>query len=155
MQITKEDLLLIEAAKEKIKALYKDGKHHVGAAVRTKSGNVYAAVHLEAYIGRVSVCAEAIALGKAISEGDNEFETIVAVRHPDPNQKEQDIEVVSPCGICRELISDYGSDTNVILISDGNYIKTSVSDLLPSKYTRHENETGKLVLDTGWENPTE
>lgn len=57
---------------------------------------------------------EAIALGKAISEGENEFDTIVAVRHPDLNQDNQEIEVVSRCGICRELISDYGNETKII-----------------------------------------
>ncbi|WP_144424446.1 cytidine/deoxycytidylate deaminase family protein [Paenibacillus xylanivorans] len=75
MTITTEDLELIEAAKNVISRLYQEGKHHVGAAVRTRSGKIFTAVHLEAYIGRVSVCAEAIAIGKAISEGEHEFET--------------------------------------------------------------------------------
>jgi cytidine deaminase len=64
--IEKHDKELIESAKQIIKELHQVGKHHVGAAVRTKSGKVFAAVNLEAYIGRVSVCAEAIVLGKAI-----------------------------------------------------------------------------------------
>ncbi|MCM3783488.1 cytidine deaminase [Neobacillus mesonae] len=132
----KQDIELIEAAKDTIRKLYKEGKHHVGAAVRTRSGKVISAVHLEAYIGRVSVCAEAITIGKAISEGEHELDTIVAVRHPDLEQLDQEIEVVSPCGICRELISDYGADTNVILKRNGDYIKVSVKDLLPDKYTR-------------------
>ncbi|MFC3746028.1 cytidine deaminase [Paenibacillus sp. GCM10012306] len=136
MTVDQEDLQLIDVAKNTIKALYVDGKHHVGAAVRTKTGKIYSAVHLEASIGRVSVCAEAIALGKAISEGESEFDTIVAVRHPDPTQENQQIEVVSPCGICRELISDYGEGTNVILSDKEGYIKTVINDLLPNKYTR-------------------
>ncbi|WP_139084585.1 cytidine deaminase [Bacillus sp. FJAT-27264] len=139
MTVNKEDLYLIDVARNTIKTLYVDGKHHVGAAVRTKTGKIYSAVHLEANIGRVSVCAEAIALGKAISEGESEFDTIVAVRHPDPTQENQKIEVVSPCGICRELISDYGKGTNVILKNKEGYIKTVISDLLPNKYIREDN----------------
>lgn len=134
--IKEEDKYLIEAAKETIKKLYKDGKHHIGAAIRTKSGKIFSAVHLEANIGRVSVCAEAIVIGKAISEGECEFDTIVAVRHPDPEESNQNIEVVSPCGICRELISDYGMETNVILKKDGHYMTTKINELLPQKYTR-------------------
>ncbi|MFF2908290.1 cytidine deaminase [Paenibacillus sp. NPDC057934] len=88
---------------------------------------------------QITVCGEAIVLGKAISEGESEFDTIVAVRHPDPTQENQRIEVVSPCGICRELISDYGEGTNVILKDKEGYIKTIISDLLPNKYTREKN----------------
>ncbi|AKG36170.1 cytidine deaminase [Paenibacillus durus] len=138
MPLEKADLELIEVAQNTIKKLYKDGKHHIGAAIRTKTGKIYSAVHLEAYIGRVSVCAEAIVIGKAISEGESDFDTIVAVRHPDPTQKEQKIEVVSPCGICRELISDYGTETQVILKGTDNYIKKKIHELLPDKYIRTE-----------------
>lgn len=136
MSIEKVDLELIEAAQNTIRSLYKDGKHHIGAAVRTKKGKIYTAVHLEAYIGRVSVCAEAIALGKAISEGEDDFATIVAVRHPDPTEEQQTIEVVSPCGICRELISDYGADIQVILKGTNHYFKKNIQQLLPDKYER-------------------
>ncbi|WP_410511500.1 cytidine deaminase [Paenibacillus sp. BR2-3] len=136
MLLDQEDFHLIDVAKSTIERLYIDGKHHIGAAVRTKSGKIYSAVHLEAYIGRVSVCAEAIVLGKAISEGESDFDTIVAVRHPDPSQDHQEIEVVSPCGICRELISDYGKDTYVILKREDKYIKMKINELLPEKYTR-------------------
>jgi cytidine deaminase len=136
MSLAPEDIQLIDVAKSTIERLYLDGKHHIGAAVRTKSGKVYSAVHLEAYIGRVSVCAEAIVLGKAISEGDSEFDTIVAVRHPDPTQANQEIEVVSPCGICRELISDYGKETSVILKREEGYVVKRIVELLPEKYVR-------------------
>ncbi|MED4752956.1 cytidine deaminase [Brevibacillus choshinensis] len=132
-RVDTKDIELIEAAKQMIRARYKEGKHHVGAAVRTKSGKVYAAVNLEAYIGRVAVCAEAIALGKAISEGEDEFETIVAVLA----DEEGDARIVSPCGICRELISDYGQAIHVLLPQgQEEYSKTGILELLPAKYKR-------------------
>lgn len=87
------DMEMIESANKLMKKLYQEGKHHVAAPVRTKSGKVYTAVNLEAYIGRAAVCAEAIVLGKAISEGDREFETIVAVLS---NSEGSDSRVVSP-----------------------------------------------------------
>lgn len=132
--INQKDEALVLAAKQIISKLYKEGKHHVGAAVRTRSGNVYTAVNLEAYIGRVAVCAEAIALGKALSEGEEEIETIVAALS---NEEGTDARVVSPCGICRELISDYGSDIHVLLPNrEGHIEKVGVLELLPSKYQR-------------------
>lgn len=132
-RVDTKDIELIEAAKQMIRARYKEGKHHVGAAVRTKAGKVYAAVNLEAYIGRVAVCAEAIALGKAISEGEDEFETIVAVL----SDEEGEVRIVSPCGICRELISDYGQEIHVLLPqAHEEYSKVGILELLPAKYKR-------------------
>ena len=130
------DYTLIEAASERIKLLYEEDKHHVGAALKTRSGKVVAAVHMEAYVGRITVCAEAIAIGKAISEGEKEFDTIVAVKHPYSDEINRKLKVVSPCGMCRELISDYAEDCFVIIEVDGETVKTRISELLPLKYTR-------------------
>lgn len=135
-QLSTQDFELINEAKRIIQQRYAYEKHHIGAALRTKSGKIYSAVHLEAYIGRISVCAEAIVIGKAISEGDADFETIVAVRHPDPHAENQEITVVSPCGMCRELISDYGKDIKVIYQKGDSLIKCDILNLLPEKYTR-------------------
>ncbi len=134
LPITIGDEQLIEVAKDTILKYYKSGKHHIGAALRTKSGKIFTAVHLEANVGRVAVCAEAIVIGKAISEGEDKFDTIVAVRHPNPDEQSQEIRVVSPCGICRELISDYGADTKVIFSDNNEVKKCVVLDLLPYKF---------------------
>lgn len=134
--LTSIDYELIEEAKTKITKLYEDDRHHVGAAIRTKSGNVVSAVHIEAYVGRVTVCAEAIAIGKAISDGEKSFDTIVAVRHPYSDEDERELKVVSPCGMCRELISDYAPDCFIILNVDGEHVKTQIGSLIPLKYSR-------------------
>ena len=64
----------------------------------------------------MAVCAEAVALGRAVIDlGDAGIETIVAVRHPPPQHKDQTIAVVSPCGACRELIFDYDPKARVIV----------------------------------------
>lgn len=134
--LQESDYPVIEAAREKIKALYEEDKHHVGAALKTKSGKIVAAVHMEAYVGRITVCAEAVAIGKAISEGEKEFDTIVAVKHPYSDESNRELKVVSPCGMCRELISDYAEDCFVIIEVDGETVKTKISELIPLKYTR-------------------
>lgn len=134
--LTANDFKLIQEAKEKITILYQENKHHMGAALRTLSGKLISAVHIEAYIGRVTVCAEAIAIGNAISNGEKYFDTIVAVRHPYADEKNRELKVVSPCGMCRELISDYSPDCFVILEIDGELQKTKISELIPLKYSR-------------------
>jgi cytidine deaminase len=134
--LSSEDEDLIAEAQSAIERLYRPGWHHIGAAVRLRSGRIVTAVHLEANVGRVAVCAEAIALGRAIAEGDREFDTIVAVRHPHAGEADQSIRVVAPCGMCRELIGDYGPTTQVIYADGGTIYKAPVSDLLPAKYNR-------------------
>ncbi len=134
LPLTVEDKQLVQAAKDTISKYYKHKKHHVAAALRTKSGKIFVAVHLETNVGRVAICAEAIAIGSAISEGENEFDTIVAVKHPNLREKGKEIRIVSPCGACRELISDYGTNTKVILSDDGKLKKYVISDLLPYKF---------------------
>lgn len=109
----------------------------MGAAIRTKSGEITSAVHVEAYIGRVTVYAEAIAIGSAISNGQKNFDTIVAVRHPYSDEVDRRIKVVSPCGICRELISDYAPDCFVLLELNGELVKIMISELIPLKYSRN------------------
>ena len=120
-----KDKDLIENARSIITKRFKEDYHHVGAALRTKSGKVFSAVHLEAYVGRVAVCAEAIAIGMAAAAGDTELETIVAV--------DRKGRVVPPCGICRELISDYAPRCNVI-VTDTEIL--TINELLPRKYQR-------------------
>lgn len=134
--ISMEDQTLIAAAEDIIARRYEWERHHVGAALRTKTGEIFTAVHVEASMGRITVCAEAMVIGKAISEGYKEFDTIVAVRHPDPDSEAREIKVVSPCGMCRELIADYGKDCKVIVNEDGRLVKYDITELLPLRYAR-------------------
>ncbi len=85
MPLNSEDYNLITAAEKVIEKNYKYGRHHIGSAVRTKTGNIYAAVHVEANVGRITVCGEAMAIGKSISEGEHEFDTIASSCTPTPS----------------------------------------------------------------------
>jgi cytidine deaminase len=130
-----KDYELIKEAEKVIEKNYRYERHHIGSAVRTTSGKVFSAVHVEANVGRITVCAEAIAIGKSISEGEHEFETIVAVAHPHPHEDIEKCWVVAPCGMCRELISDYGKKTDVIISYNNKLVKCNAMELLPEKYT--------------------
>ena len=101
------DLELMEAARAVLLKHYKPFWHTVGAALRTRGGQVYTGVHLGATVGRLSVCAEAIALGRAVLDGDGTIECAVAMRHPKAEELRQEIAVVPPCGACREMLVDF------------------------------------------------
>ena len=137
MKLTDHDKELIAAATKAIKQRYRNDWQEVGAAVRTRDGRVVVGVNLDAYVGRGAVCAEAVAIGTALTDkGDLGIDTIVAVRHPKPGEK-GDIAVVSPCGACREQLHDYDAKARVIVPNgeQGPEV-TTIGDLLPNKYRR-------------------
>jgi cytidine deaminase len=137
MTLDAKDQELIDAATRAIKARYRNDWQEVGAALRTRDGRVVAGVNLDAYVGRGAVCAEAVAIGTALTaDGDKGIDTIVAVRHPKPGEP-GGVAVVSPCGACRELIHDYDAGARVIVPGgEGGPTVTSIGALLPNKYRR-------------------
>ncbi len=124
----KKDLQLIEAARSIIALRSKPEAHEVGAALRTRSGKIFSAVNVKANVGRVSICAEAVAIGMAAAAGDTDIEMIVAV----------DLKgrVVSPCGMCREMISDYAPQAEVVVSGDDGMEIFQIADLLPHKFCK-------------------
>ena len=137
MPLTMKDKELIAAATKAIKGRYRNEWQEVGAAMRTRDGRIVTGVNIDAYVGRGAVCAEAIAIGRAITEtGDKGIDTIVAVRHPKSGEPGK-IAVVSPCGTCRELIHDYDAKARVI-VPNGKAAPTvaRIGELLPNKYRR-------------------
>ncbi len=123
-----KDRQLIEAAQAIIALRSKPESHEVGAALRTRSGRIFSAVNVKANVGRVSVCAEAIAIGMAAAAGDTDIERIVAVDHKG--------RVISPCGMCREMISDYAPHAEVIVSGNDGLKILKVADLLPHKFCK-------------------
>jgi cytidine deaminase len=138
--LSKQDWALIEAAGAAITARYRNDWQEVGAAMRTRDGRIVTGVNLDAYLGRMAVCAEAVALGRAITDmGETGIDTIVAVRHPKPSETDQAVSVVSPCGSCRELIWDYDRNARVIVPGENGPTIMSIGELLPNKYRRERN----------------
>ena len=135
--LTEMDKKLIAAASDAIKQRYRNKWQEVGAAMLTRDGRIITGVNIDAYIGRNAICAEAVAIGRAITEtGDRGIDTIVAVRHPKPGEA-GNIAVVSPCGTCRELIHDYDARARVIVPDNGREpTVVTIGELLPNKYRR-------------------
>ena len=127
----------MEVARAVIRRRYRNDWQEVGAALRTRTGRIFTGVNLDAYLGRMAVCAEAVALGQMVTEvGETGIDIIVAVRHPGTSEADQAIAVVSPCGSCRELIWDYDRNARVIVPGENGPTVASIGELLPNKYTR-------------------
>ena len=132
-----KDRALVAAARDAIRQRYRNEWQEVGAALRTRDGRIITGVNIDAYLGRMAVCAEAVAIGRAITEaGDQGIDTIVAVRHPKPGETDQSIAVVSPCGSCREIIYDYDAQARVIVPNGDAPTVATIAELLPNKYVR-------------------
>lgn len=124
-QLTDDDKRLIEIGLDVLKKNFDDGiyNHTVGCAVLCKNGNIYKGVNCDGIHGS---CAEYITIGNAISAGEREFETIVAVHDKHLNC------VIPPCGNCRQMLYEYCPDINVIVNDEkGQLIKVKARDLLP------------------------
>jgi len=117
---------LVAAAREVIESCYVPGKHQVGAAVETSSGEIFVGVNLGNECAKAGVCAEAVAIGAAASAGHARISCAVAVTESG--------DVIPPCGVCRELISEYGAEADVLLDQEGAIERIRVSDLLPARY---------------------
>lgn len=131
-----DDRALLAAAQDVLQRHYRPFWHMVAAALRGRDGRIWTGLHLGTTVGRLSVCAEAIAVGRAILEGDGSIATVVAVRHPKPEEHDRSLAVVPPCGACRELIVDYDAQALVIVPGPLAPLKLPARALLPLPYRR-------------------
>ncbi|MBR6186291.1 MAG: cytidine deaminase [Clostridia bacterium] len=123
--MTDTDRLLISNGLEVLAANYDDGvyNHTVGCALLCKNGHIYQGVNCDGIHG---ACAEYVTMGMAISAGEREFDTIVAVHEKHVNS------VIPPCGNCRQMLLEYCPEIKVIVNDEeGKLIKVRARDLLP------------------------
>ena len=129
MKLTNEERqTLIDLANEARKLAYAPySKYPVGAALRTKTGRIYTGVNIENAAYPHTMCAERVAIFKAVSEGETEFDVIAVATNNGG----------SPCGGCRQVMAEFGLDTIVLFADgDGNLKKElTVSELLPEAFT--------------------
>src|SRR5512133_4274510 len=99
----------------------------VGSSLRTKTGRIYTGVNVENAAYPQTMCAERVAIFKAVSEGEKEFEVITVVTDNGG----------SPCGGCRQVMAEFGLETIVLIgNSAGDLIEqTTVDGLLPGAFT--------------------
>jgi cytidine deaminase len=98
----------------------------VGAALLTASGRIYEGVNVENAAYPDSICAERVAIYKAVSEGERQFVAIAVVTKDGG----------SPCGSCRQVLAEFGLYTVVLIANEQGMLlnETSVAELLPQAF---------------------
>ena len=129
MSLTKQEkqalIDLANTARQRAYAPYSN--YPVGSSLRTKTGRIFTGVNVENASYPQTMCAERVAIFKAVSEGEKEFEVITVVTDNGG----------SPCGGCRQVMAEFGLDT-IVLLADGNgklVKQTTVRELLPEAFT--------------------
>jgi cytidine deaminase len=118
---------LIKAAqKARLSAYAPYSKYRVGAALLTKGGKTYLGANVENAAYPDSICAERVAMFKAVTEGEREFDTIAVVTRDGG----------APCGSCRQVLAEFALDAKVLVANEsGDVVKeTTVRELLPEAF---------------------
>lgn len=111
-------------AKEKAYAPYSGFR--VGAALIAGSGKVYTGCNIECSSYSPTICAERTAISKAVSEGERQIVAIAITG---------DSEWTYPCGVCRQVIREFGKDAKVIVVkAEDEYKEYTLEELLPHSF---------------------
>ena len=135
LTIDLRDKLVRQAQTARGRAYAPYSHYPVGAALLTTTGRVYEGANIENAAYPVTICAERVAVFKAVSEGEREFIAVAVVTANGG----------SPCGSCRQVLAEFGLDT-VVLIADKDgqiVLETTVGELLPGAF-----RPGDLVRET-------
>ncbi len=117
-----------KAVEAKSKALPTYSNFHVGAALITEDDKIYTGCNIESSSYSLTICAERTAIFKAISEGERKFKAIAVAGDTEG--------FISPCGACRQIISDLCGDIDIILVNSKNETKVmKTSELLPFAFS--------------------
>lgn len=118
--------LISKALKAKKLAYVPYSKFHVGAALITEDDKVYTGCNIEISSYSPTICAERTAIFKAVSEGHRKIKAIAIVG--DSNH-------TFPCGVCRQVIREFGKDAKIIIAnSEDDYEEYSLDQLLPHSF---------------------
>ncbi|HHT9120931.1 MAG TPA: cytidine deaminase [Candidatus Hypogeohydataceae bacterium YC41] len=120
---------LIKKAVEAREKSYSPYSHFkVGAALKTKSGKVYTGTNVESASYGLTVCAERVAVYKAVSEGERDFEAIAVFTEAE--------ELTPPCGACRQVLWEFSKDILIILANTKGNKEMRLTELLPFPFER-------------------
>lgn len=129
--LTEGDKILIDEATALLRECFEPSRHRCAAAVRTETGTVYTGINILPDVGVAAVHAEPIAIGQAVAAGDPDVAVSVAVVFADDDPAGP-VEVVSACGVCRELIRSIAPAACVIIRTEDGLGRVRIADLLPS-----------------------
>jgi cytidine deaminase len=119
---------LIETATEvRLQSLAPFSNFLVGAAVRAENGKVYTGCNVESASYGLTVCAERVAIWKALSEGERHFTELAVVADTES--------LTPPCGTCRQIIWEFAKHATIVLANlRGQQETVSIKELLPRAF---------------------
>ena len=122
---------LVERARQASGAAYAPySRFKVGAAVLTSDGATYAGCNVENASYGLTICAERAAVCAALAGGARRFRRAVVVSDADPP--------AAPCGACRQVLSEFGSDFRIDAVGPKRTASWTVSELLPAAFSRDQ-----------------
>lgn len=122
-----EERLLAEAVRSRGNAVSHRSGFAVGAAIETEDGTIYGGCNVENSTYGLTVCAERVAIWKALSEGARKFRAVAVVTGADTP--------TPPCGACRQILWEFAGDVPVVSATVSGARKLyRVSDLLPEPF---------------------
>lgn len=128
--LSQSDVELYTAARQLLLTAHHSENHRVAAAMRGASGAIYLGLHIGSK--RINVCAESSALANARIAQEASIQSSVAVsmdEHGEP-------QVTNPCGVCRELLRNYGAEATVLVDAGGEVGTVGLGELLPYPWMR-------------------
>jgi cytidine deaminase len=127
--------LVEEARKARTFALAPYSGFQVGAALLTADGKIFRGSNVESSSYGLTMCAERVALFKALTEGAREFVAMALTAGTE--------DFVPPCGACRQLLWDYASNIEVLLVNAAGEVKRlPLATLIPEAFDNHLLKTG-------------
>ncbi|MGH7275337.1 MAG: cytidine deaminase [Nitrospiria bacterium] len=111
------------------RALANSSRFKVGVALLAKNKRVYQGCNIETITSNLGICAERVALFKALSEGEREFRAMAIVASSG--------QVCTPCGVCRQLLWEFAPGLKIIMMDrHGRILVREIHDLLPLPFDR-------------------
>jgi cytidine deaminase len=124
---TKENAVDEAAKAARLRSVAPFSQFMVGAAVRTGNGKIYTGCNIESASYGLTVCAERVAIWKALSEGETSFTELSVVADTE--------NLTPPCGTCRQIIWEFCRNATIKLINlRGQSEVISIGDLLPRAF---------------------
>lgn len=122
----KEDLIAL-ALEARKKAYAPYSRFPVGAALLAESGQIYTGCNVENASYGLSICAERVALFKAVAAGERRFKAIAVVTET----------MATPCGSCRQVLAEFGEGELQVIVADleGQMEVYALGELLPVTFT--------------------
>ena len=122
-----EERLVAEAFRSRVNSVSHRSGFAVGAAIEAEDGRIFGGCNVENATYGLTVCAERVAIWKALSEGVRRFRAVAVVTGADVP--------TPPCGACRQILWEFAGDVPVVSVTEGGRRKLyRMADLLPEPF---------------------